>query len=94
MHFGGGKFLVFFLVFFLSLTLSVLSESIINNEAIAKALTETFPEDAERANLLAREIQEELNVTAEDKFDVQTFADVEADGLRVVAESFVSDIGE
>ena len=91
MHFGGGKFLVFFLFFFLSLTLSVLSESvIINNEAIAKALTETFPEDAERANLLAREIQEELNVTAEDKFDVQTFADVEADGLRVVAESFVA----
>ena len=91
MHFGGGKFLVFFLFFFLSLTLSVLSESvIINNEAIAKALTETFPEDAERANLLGREIQEELNVTAEDKFDVQTFADVEADGLRVVAESFVA----
>jgi hypothetical protein len=90
MHFGGGKFLVFFLVFFLSLSLSVLSESAINNEAIAKALTETFPEDAERANLLGREIQEELNVTAEDKFDVQTFADVEADGLRVVAESFVA----
>jgi hypothetical protein len=91
MHFGGGKFRVFFLFFFLSLfASSSLSESTINNEAIAKALTETFPGDAERANLLAREIQEELNVTAEDKFDVQTFADVEADGLRVVAESFVA----
>ena len=64
----------------------------VNNDAIRKALRETFPsaDDLERATFLAGEIQEELNVTDADAFDVQTFADVEADGLRVVAESFVA----
>ena len=64
----------------------------VNNDAIRKALRETFPsaDDLERATFLAGEIQEELNVTDADAFDVQTFADVEADGLRVVTESFVA----
>ena len=64
----------------------------VNNDAIRKALRETFPsaDDLERASFLAGEIQEELNVTDADAFDVQTFADVEADGLRVVTESFVA----
>lgn len=64
----------------------------VNNYAIRKSLRETFPsaDDLERASFLAGEIQEELNVTDADAFDVQTFADVEADGLRVVTESFVA----
>ena len=64
----------------------------VNNDAIRKALRETFPskDDLERASFLAGEIQEELNVTDADAFDVQTFADVEADGLKVVTESFVA----
>ena len=50
----------------------------VNNDAIRKALRETFPsaDDLERATFLAGEIQEELNVTDADAFDVQTFADV------------------
>ena len=66
------------------------SPSSVRNEAISKALLETFPDDEERASVLAREIQEELNVSEADVFDVQTFADVEPDGLRVVTESFVA----